>query len=157
MSAPRRWPRRPWSWLLGGVGGPLGGLVVSTAIALASGWNAFGKRAEGARLARSARSPEWGGRGFVNPQPLRNDLWLSLRDAFAVSPDASPTAALPLVREPRDRFIAPPPSGLRATWLFAPRPGQSFEPALPPPLERWWPNLPWKAATDAPIVSTQME
>ena len=53
----------------------------------------------------------------MNPQPLRNDLWLSLRDAFTVSPDASPTAALPLVREASARFASPPPSGLRATWL----------------------------------------
>jgi len=118
VSAQRRWPRRPWLWLLGGGGGGLlGGLVLLVAIALAGGWTAFGKRAEGARQARAVGSPEWGGHGFVNPQPLRNDLWLSLRDAFHVSPDASPTLALPLVREARDRFASPAPSGLRATWL----------------------------------------
>lgn len=40
--------------------------------------------------------------------------------------------------------------------LVAPRPGQSFEPASPPPLERWWPALPVKTAEQDPIVSTQM-
>jgi len=40
--------------------------------------------------------------------------------------------------------------------LVAPRPGQSFEPAAPPPVERWWPSLPAKTAEQDPIVSTQM-
>jgi L-ascorbate metabolism protein UlaG (beta-lactamase superfamily) len=41
--------------------------------------------------------------------------------------------------------------------VVIPRPGQSFEPASPPPIERWWPALPWKTAAQDPIVSTQVE
>jgi L-ascorbate metabolism protein UlaG (beta-lactamase superfamily) len=41
--------------------------------------------------------------------------------------------------------------------LAIPRPGQSFEPAAPPPVERWWPDLPWQTAQEHPVVSTQVE
>ncbi len=39
--------------------------------------------------------------------------------------------------------------------VLAPRPGQSVEPQAPPPLERWWPDVPWKTAAEEPIASTQ--
>lgn len=41
--------------------------------------------------------------------------------------------------------------------VVAPRPGQSFEPAQPPAVERWWPSLPFQTAEQAPIHSTQVE
>jgi L-ascorbate metabolism protein UlaG (beta-lactamase superfamily) len=40
--------------------------------------------------------------------------------------------------------------------LVAPKPGQSFEPSSPPPIERWWPSLGWKTSAEEPIVSTKM-
>jgi L-ascorbate metabolism protein UlaG (beta-lactamase superfamily) len=40
--------------------------------------------------------------------------------------------------------------------LVAPRPGQSFEPATPPAVERWWPEIPWQTGEQHPIVSTRM-
>lgn len=40
--------------------------------------------------------------------------------------------------------------------LAAPRPGQSFEPENVPPVERWWPDLPWSTGEQDPIVSSQM-
>lgn len=42
----------------------------------------------------------------------------------------------------------------RNTSVATPRPGQSFEPGVSLPSERWWPDLPWQTAQDAPIVST---
>lgn len=57
--------------------------------------------------------------------------------------------------EPIERTLAA--ASVAGVTLLAPRPGQSIEPALPPTLERWWPNLPWKRAAEDPIVSTQME
>jgi L-ascorbate metabolism protein UlaG (beta-lactamase superfamily) len=39
--------------------------------------------------------------------------------------------------------------------LVAPKPGESFEPSAPPPIQRWWPDLPWKTAAEDPIVATQ--
>jgi L-ascorbate metabolism protein UlaG (beta-lactamase superfamily) len=41
--------------------------------------------------------------------------------------------------------------------MVAPRPGQSFEPDAPPPLERWWPELKWKSAAEHPIISSQVD
>ncbi|MEZ4385003.1 MAG: MBL fold metallo-hydrolase [Nannocystaceae bacterium] len=38
--------------------------------------------------------------------------------------------------------------------LAIPRPGESVEPANPPPVERWWPAIPWETAAQAPVVSS---
>jgi len=38
-----------------------------------------------------------------------------------------------------------------------PKPGQGFEPEALPALVRWWPDLPWQTAEQAPIVATQMD
>jgi L-ascorbate metabolism protein UlaG (beta-lactamase superfamily) len=38
--------------------------------------------------------------------------------------------------------------------LAIPRPGESVEPADPPPIERWWPEIPWQTAEEAPVVSS---
>ena len=40
--------------------------------------------------------------------------------------------------------------------IVSPQPGGSFEPADPPTLRRWWPQLPWRTAEEAPIVSTKL-
>ncbi len=41
--------------------------------------------------------------------------------------------------------------------VVAPRPGQSVEPSSPPPIERWWPTLPWRSASEHPIVATGVD
>ena len=41
--------------------------------------------------------------------------------------------------------------------VIVPKLGQSIEPATPPPLVRWWPQLPFQTATQAPLHSTQVE
>jgi len=41
--------------------------------------------------------------------------------------------------------------------IASPKPGGSVEPASPKPLQRWWPELPWRTAEQAPIVSTKVE
>ncbi|WP_301340360.1 MBL fold metallo-hydrolase [Corallococcus exercitus] len=40
--------------------------------------------------------------------------------------------------------------------ITAPRPGQDFLALAPPPVERWWPDRPWKTAEEAPIVASQI-
>ncbi|MBS1151356.1 MAG: hypothetical protein H6Q89_3054 [Myxococcaceae bacterium] len=56
--------------------------------------------------------------------------------------------------EPIERVLA---EGKRAgQTLIAPRPGQSVEPGAPAPLERWWPDLPWRTGAQDPIVSSQL-
>ena len=37
--------------------------------------------------------------------------------------------------------------------VVTPRLGASFEPTTPPPVDRWWPDLPWQKAEDLPAVS----
>jgi L-ascorbate metabolism protein UlaG (beta-lactamase superfamily) len=41
--------------------------------------------------------------------------------------------------------------------VAAPRPGQSFEPEAILPVERWWPDVPWRSAQEYPIVSTNVD
>ena len=38
--------------------------------------------------------------------------------------------------------------------VAVPRPGQSVEPTNAPAVERWWPELPWQTAEEAPVVSS---
>ena len=37
-----------------------------------------------------------------------------------------------------------------------PKPGQSVEPSNPPPLSRWWPEIPWQTAEEHPVISSGM-
>jgi L-ascorbate metabolism protein UlaG (beta-lactamase superfamily) len=37
--------------------------------------------------------------------------------------------------------------------VISPRPGQSVEPTVERPQERWWPSLRWRSATEYPIVA----
>jgi L-ascorbate metabolism protein UlaG (beta-lactamase superfamily) len=37
--------------------------------------------------------------------------------------------------------------------VISPRPGRSVEPTVERPQERWWPSLPWRTATEYPIVA----
>ncbi|MBJ6764405.1 MBL fold metallo-hydrolase [Myxococcaceae bacterium JPH2] len=57
--------------------------------------------------------------------------------------------------EPIERALAA--ADKAGVTAIAPRPGQSVEPGSPPPLERWWPSLPWRTGEQDPIVSSQME
>lgn len=41
--------------------------------------------------------------------------------------------------------------------VLAPRPGGSVEAATPGPRVRWWPDVPWQTAAEAPIVSTGVD
>ncbi len=91
--------------------------VVFVAVAVADGWRAFGKRAEGARRARMEASPQYHEGTFSNPQPLWNDVWGSVTTMFAPNPHGDPRTAVPVVEVGRGRFATPPPSGLRVTWL----------------------------------------
>lgn len=41
--------------------------------------------------------------------------------------------------------------------VAVPRPGASLEPATPPALARWWPELPWRSGAEDPIVSSGLD
>src|SRR5262249_23476455 len=82
----------------------------------------LGTRADGLRLERMRASKQWDGDGFRNVHPILPGL----RDPAARMPSISeflhggerrvPRAPLPAV-VPRDRWVKPPGTGLRATWL----------------------------------------
>lgn len=57
--------------------------------------------------------------------------------------------------EPAERVLAA--AAAHDVVVTIPRPGQSIEPASLPPLERWWPDVPWKKAEEDPVVSTLVE
>ena len=54
--------------------------------------------------------------------------------------------------EPAERSLA----AARAAGvpIALPRPGQPVRPADPPAPERWWPEVPWQTAEDAPVASS---
>jgi L-ascorbate metabolism protein UlaG (beta-lactamase superfamily) len=53
--------------------------------------------------------------------------------------------------EPAERVTTE--GGKLGARLVLPKPGQSFEPASAPTIERWWPALPHETAEQHPIVS----
>jgi L-ascorbate metabolism protein UlaG (beta-lactamase superfamily) len=57
--------------------------------------------------------------------------------------------------EPIERSVAAAEAA--GVQIVAPRPGQSFEPETAPPVERWWPDVPWQDKDAYPIVSTNVD
>jgi L-ascorbate metabolism protein UlaG (beta-lactamase superfamily) len=92
-------------------------LALFVVVVTVDGWRAFGHRPEGERRARMEGSPNWHDGSFVNPQPLWNDVWGMITGLFSASDFGSPDGPLPVVPGDRARFAAPPPTGLRVTWL----------------------------------------
>jgi hypothetical protein len=65
-----------------------------------------------------------------------------------------PAALHPWTESAERLLVAATRTGAR---VAIPRPGQTVLPASPPPIARWWPDVPWRAAEVAPIVSTGLE
>jgi L-ascorbate metabolism protein UlaG (beta-lactamase superfamily) len=63
------------------------------------------------------KSPEWHGSHFENPQPIVNDTWGAIVSLFRPDPNVDPKSLPSTVVVEPGRFAAPPPSGLRVTWL----------------------------------------
>lgn len=98
----------------------LGSFVVTLgagAVVLAQAWVPIGHGASGDRLERMQASAQWDGDGFENPQPLWNDGWGMVTEAFSSSDQSSPDEALAFDSGDLTRFAQPPPTGLRVTWL----------------------------------------
>lgn len=113
-SAARPTPR---SRLVRFLGWTAAAFALAVTLVVIDGWTAFGHRAEGARLARMQRSPQWRDGSFANPQPIVNDNWGALASMFRASPHVRPEGPLPVgVIDPK-RFETPPQTGLRVTWF----------------------------------------
>ena len=70
----------------------------------------------------------------------------------SLGPEALLTLAYHGWTEPVERVLtAAEQAGVK---VLTPRPGQSVEPDVTPPIARWWPSLPWTTAADDPLVST---
>jgi L-ascorbate metabolism protein UlaG (beta-lactamase superfamily) len=82
----------------------------------------FGQRAQGERLERMRASPRWVGDGFRNLHPtppgLRDPTAArpTLREFLSCEGRRAPAQPLPAF-DPRDAWLKPASSGLRATWL----------------------------------------
>jgi L-ascorbate metabolism protein UlaG (beta-lactamase superfamily) len=92
-------------------------LVVGFCAVLADAWTAIGTAPAGPRLERMASSKQYRDGHFENPQPLWNDIAGSLLGFKDGSAFAAPSTPPPFEVVDAGRFEAPPPSGLRATWL----------------------------------------
>jgi L-ascorbate metabolism protein UlaG (beta-lactamase superfamily) len=57
--------------------------------------------------------------------------------------------------EPVERVLAE--AEAKGVRVAVPRPGESVEPGVHEPRERWWPELPWTRGADDPIVATRMD
>jgi hypothetical protein len=56
--------------------------------------------------------------------------------------------------EPIERILlAAEKANIRVVTL---KPGQSIEPAAPPPIHRWWPKRPWQTVAEEPAFSSGM-
>jgi L-ascorbate metabolism protein UlaG (beta-lactamase superfamily)/NAD(P)-dependent dehydrogenase (short-subunit alcohol dehydrogenase family) len=56
--------------------------------------------------------------------------------------------------EPIERVLAA--ARVRGTRVATPRLGESFEPEIELPSERWWPDLPWQTAEESPVVTNDV-
>jgi L-ascorbate metabolism protein UlaG (beta-lactamase superfamily) len=56
--------------------------------------------------------------------------------------------------EPAERAIVE--GRKQSSTLVLPSPGESFDPTDPPAIVRWWPDIPWQRAEEAPVVSSGM-
>jgi L-ascorbate metabolism protein UlaG (beta-lactamase superfamily) len=116
-SSPEAKARRPRRRLRRFLGWVAVLVALAAAAGIASGWRAYGKRPDGARLARMQQSPQWKDGRFENAEPMHNHL---LRAAIAVvnaSRFNGPNAPVPVQHVDPKRFAALPASGLRITWL----------------------------------------
>ncbi|MDD9938227.1 MAG: MBL fold metallo-hydrolase [Myxococcales bacterium] len=85
----------------------------------AANLSAVGTRAEGARLARMERSPQWSDGQFQDVLPRVEPDLLATLERWLSDETAHRRPEPPIVPVKRSRadFAAPPASGLRVTWL----------------------------------------
>ena len=57
--------------------------------------------------------------------------------------------------EPAERIVVAAQAA--GVPLVVPRPGEPVEPAAPQPIERWWPEVAWQTAAEAPVVSSALD
>jgi len=91
--------------------------VVVTIGVVATGWQAFGKSASGARLDRMRSSARYDDGAFTNVDPMYNDMVGAMAAFTKMSPTAEPEIALPVVNVNAELWKTPPASDLRVTWL----------------------------------------
>lgn len=109
--ARRRWLAAPLLLLL---------VLAVLTVVTTNGCASFGGLAEGDRLARMKANPQWKGDHFVNVEAtevMQEGGAASLWEWVSADGFRSPSCALPMARDTRERLARPPGSGLRITWL----------------------------------------
>jgi L-ascorbate metabolism protein UlaG (beta-lactamase superfamily) len=116
MHSPRSWWARVAIALFAVVLVAIVALIAST-----GGLDILGAQAEGERLARMQRSPNYRGGEFHNSDTTKYGLegspWDSMKRWLFGPEVRHPPAPVPTVALTRASFDTPPASGLRATWL----------------------------------------
>jgi L-ascorbate metabolism protein UlaG (beta-lactamase superfamily) len=108
----RRWPIALAAILLGAL----------AMAASSTGWFAsFGGKVRGERLERARRSPQFEGARFVNSMPTHmlvpGTTWEMIRHQLFGGEERVPRRPLPVVARAAADYQAPPPTGLRVTWI----------------------------------------
>jgi L-ascorbate metabolism protein UlaG (beta-lactamase superfamily) len=109
MKMKKRWGRR----LFWAVLSLLALLLVMLAIVYVLARPSLGKNPEGDRLARTQRSPQWGGESFVSGRKS----WFPEGDRGEPAATASPPPAVRVVRTDPNVLRTVPATGLRLTWF----------------------------------------
>lgn len=58
---------------------------------------------------------------------------------------------------PIERLLVAAERADNNSQIIIPKPGQAFEPALPPKNQRWWPSIPWDGLDKEPVWSTKVD
>lgn len=108
--------RKRWRRVLGVI---LVTLLAGGLTLLAMAWTPMGTAPAGARQARIERSPQWGGEGFNNFQPVyTGPLSEVLAEQLSGGSKVQvPSVPVPFERRSREDYTNAPASGLRVTWL----------------------------------------
>jgi L-ascorbate metabolism protein UlaG (beta-lactamase superfamily) len=106
--------RKRLAW---GLGLPIAGLLMLGAAVLVSGCGAFGRHADGERLARMRQSPEWRDDHFNNTQTVLKDFSGAMLRALASVPDTEPSVPVPVHAGDAAQYATAPADGLRVTWF----------------------------------------
>ncbi|AEI67181.1 MBL fold metallo-hydrolase [Corallococcus macrosporus] len=112
--------RRAWRYALGAVG--LGvGVGAALTYATTDGLQAFGARAEGARLERMKASSRYQDGGFINTAgarlPQNGPGWDTFKEMLFGTQQRTPPSPLPMEQNVAAALAKPPETGLRVTWL----------------------------------------
>jgi L-ascorbate metabolism protein UlaG (beta-lactamase superfamily) len=94
-------------------------IVLIVGVVVADVWTALGTKAEGTRMERMMRSPQFTGAGFENPMPMsepRNPIPILFEFLLSSNENREPVDPIPVVERQASDFVSIP-DDLRVTWF----------------------------------------